>query len=177
MIQTARLILRLPEPRDRALLHAMWADPAVMADLGPVKSAAESDATIAKHDSYRPHGLGFWVVEQREGAPCIGFCGLKGGAEDTPIDGELEIGWMLATAYWGQGYAFEAAAASLAWGWANTSAPRIVAITAARNAKSQRLMVKLGMKHRDGADFDHHRFAIDDPLQRTVVYDISRPLI
>ena len=47
MIETERLILRLPEPRDRDALHAMWADPAVMAELGPVKDEAASDAVLA----------------------------------------------------------------------------------------------------------------------------------
>ena len=64
-IVTERLILRLPEPRDRAALHAMWADPEVMAELGPVKDAAASDAVLAKHDGYRHEGLGFWTVERR----------------------------------------------------------------------------------------------------------------
>ena len=36
MIDTKRLILRVPTPIDRAPLHAMWADPRVMADLGVV---------------------------------------------------------------------------------------------------------------------------------------------
>ncbi len=175
MIETDRLILRLPEPRDRLALHAMWADPVMMADLGPVKTPEDSDATIARHDSYRPQGLGFRVVEEKGGAPVIGFCGLKAGAADTPIEGEVEIGWMLSPPFWGKGYAFEAAAAILAWGWGHTPAPRIVAITAALNAKSRRLMEKLGMAHRAGADFDHPRFAPGDRLRRTVIYDIQRP--
>ena len=48
-IETERLILRAPEPGDRAPLHAMWADERVMADLGPVKSAADSEAALARH--------------------------------------------------------------------------------------------------------------------------------
>lgn len=175
MIETARLLMRVPESRDHPTLHAMWADPRVMADLGPVKDAAASDATIAKHDGYRPRGLGFWVVERRAIPGVVGFCGLKEGAEETPIEGEVEIGWMLAVETWGQGFGFEAASASLAWGWANTSAGRIVAITAARNRKSRNLMTKLGMEQRVGADFEHPRFAPDDPLRHSVIYEVGRP--
>lgn len=175
MIETPRLVLRAPEPRDRAALHAMWADPMVMADLGPVKTPEDSDLTIARHAAYGDRGLGFWVVDERGGAPCIGFCGLKPGAEESPIEGELEIGWMFRVAFWGRGYAKEAASASLAWGWHHFAAPRIVAITAERNVNSRRLMERLGMHYRSGADFDHPRFAIGDPLRRTVIYDIARP--
>ncbi|HVJ01524.1 MAG TPA: GNAT family N-acetyltransferase [Sphingomonas sp.] len=175
MIESARLILRVPEPRDRPALYAMWADPQVMADLGPVKDAEASDAVLAKHDRYRGDGLGFLAVERREDGAVIGFCGLKPGAEDTPIEGELEIGWTLATPYWGRGYAREAAVACIEWAWANTDAPRIVAITSAGNERSRGLMVRLGMVYLPGFDFHHPLFASGDPLGDTVTYAIDRP--
>ena len=176
MIETERLILRPPTEADRAGLHAMWADPAVMVDLGPVKSPEESDATIALHAGYGPsHGLGFWIVEQRADHEVIGFCGLKPGADNTPIEGDVEIGWMLARPWWGMGYAYEAACASLDWGWAHLAAPRIAAITAARNLRSQGLMERLGMVRLPADDFVHPRFAADNPLRHSVVYAIDRP--
>jgi len=165
MIETPRLILRVPVAADRPAPRAMWADPRVMADLGPVKDAAASDATLDRHDGYRGAGLGFWVVERREDGAVIGFCGLKPGAENTPIAGEIEIGWLLAAPFWGAGYAQEAAQASLDWGWTNTGAPRIIAITAARNMKSQKLMERLGMRRLAGGDFDHPLYAEGDPLR------------
>jgi RimJ/RimL family protein N-acetyltransferase len=173
VIETERLILRAPEPRDRAALHAMWADPRVMADLGPVKSAADSDATIARHAGYAP--LGFWTVERRDDGRLAGFCGLKPGAPNTPIEGMLEIGWMLAVAHWRQGFAFEAAAASLAWGWRNRPDDAIVAITAKGNGKSRALMERLGMSWQPQMDFIHPLFAADDPRAETVTYRIARP--
>ncbi len=176
MIATERLLLRPPAPGDRAALHAMWADPRVMAELGPVKSAAESDATIARHQGYRtPHGLGFWVTALRETDRAIGFCGLKPGAEDTPAAGEVEIGWMIAAEHWGHGYAREAAEASLGWAWANTPAARVVAITSARNAKSRALMQRLGMVHLPECDFGHPLYPPGDPLRASVLYAIVRP--
>ena len=50
MIETERLILRKPRPSDHEALFAMWADPAMMADLGPVKDRAMSEATLARID-------------------------------------------------------------------------------------------------------------------------------
>lgn len=173
MIETERLILRVPEPADREPLHAMWADPAVMRDLGPTKSAAESDASLARHLGYAP--LGFRAVIRREDGATIGFCGLKPGASDTPIAGLLEVGWMLATPYWGRGYAREAAAAAIGWGWANRDDDAIVAITARQNAKSRALMARLGMVHVPELDFRHPLFAADDPRADTVTYRIARP--
>lgn len=175
MIATERLILRLPEPRDRAALHAIWADAEVMADLGPVKDAAASDAVLAKHDGYRHEGLGFWSVEHRESGACIGFCGLKRGDAHHPIAGEVEAGWIIARDHWRQGYALEAMAAALDWGWVNIATDRIVAITAAVNVKSQRLMERLGMARLAGGDFDHALLAPGDRLCPTVTYAIRRP--
>lgn len=175
MIETARLVLRRDTPADRAALHAMWADPRVMADLGPVKSAEASDAALAKHAGYHDQGLGFWVVERREDGAVIGFCGLKPGAPDTPIAGALEIGWMLAVPYWRQGYAQEAAAASMDWAWRHRDDDAIVAITARQNAKSRDLMERLGMAHVPALDFAHPLFTIDDPRRDTVTYRIARP--
>lgn len=173
MIETERLILRAPEPRDREPLHAMWADPRVMADLGPVKSAADSDASLARHAGYAP--LGFLAVVRREDAATIGFCGLKPGAPDSPIADMLEVGWMLAVPYWGFGYAREAATAAIAWGWANRADDAIVAITSRQNGRSRALMTRLGMVHVPELDFRHPLFAADDLRADTVTYRILRP--
>jgi RimJ/RimL family protein N-acetyltransferase len=175
VVETERLILRAPVAADRAALHAMWADPLVMATLGPVKSAAESDATIERHRGYGRVGLGFWVVERRDTAETIGFCGLKPGAENTPIAGEVEIGWLIARDHWRQGFAREASAASLDWAWANTSAPRVVAITSARNLPSQALMTQLGLQRLHALGFVHPALSGDPDLRETVVFAIDRP--
>lgn len=174
-IETERLTLRLPEPRDRAALHAMWADPLVMADLGPVKTADDSDAALARHAEYGAAGLGFQAVERRDTGETIGFCGLKPGAEDTPIKGELEIGWMIGRAHWRQGFACEAAAAFVDWAWVHRAETRIVAITAACNAASRSLMTRLGMRYLPALDFAHPIYPEDSPLRDTVVYAINRP--
>ena len=175
MIETERLILRLPEPRDRDALHAMWADPAVMAELGPVKDEAASDAVLAKHDLYRHEGLGFWTVERREDGAMLGFCGLKRGDAHNPIAGEVEAGWIIAQPFWRRGYAFEAMTAAFAWGWVNLDPPRFVAITSAINRKSQRLMTRLGMHRLGDGDFYHALIAEGDPLRAMVTFAIDRP--
>lgn len=174
MIETPRLILRPTGPRDHDALHAMWSDPAVMRDLGPLKTRADSEATIARHEGYRAsEGLGFWTAERQADGAVIGFCGLKPGAADTPIAGDVEIGWLVAQPFWGQGYAREAAEASLAWGWENRPVARIAAIASASNLPSQALMRRLGMLW--FADFEHPLFAEGERLRASVAYAVERP--
>ncbi|MEI9927355.1 MAG: GNAT family N-acetyltransferase [Sphingomonas sp.] len=87
--------------------------------------------------------------------------------------GEIEIGWRLARGYWGQGYAREAAQASLDWGWANTDAATIAAITTANNLRSWGLMARLGMVRVPGDDFDHPQ--APPHLIPHITYRIARP--
>lgn len=175
MIETERLILRLPEDRDVPALRVMFANPEVMADLAPVKDDEGTAATLAKHDGFRHEGLGFWVVERREDGALVGFCGLKRGDAHNPIAGEVEAGWIIDQPYWRQGYAFEAMEAAIAWGWANTDASRIVAITSAVNVKSQKLMERLGMVRLSDGDFEHALFPEGHRLRSTVTFAINRP--
>lgn len=174
MIRTERLVLRDMEARDREALVAILADPVVMGDLVRAPTRDTAAASIDRHLGYRASkGLGFWTVEL-DGL-VAGLCGLKPGAPNTPIENELEIGWILAKACWGQGLATEAARASLDWAWSNTAAPRVVAITAAGHRKSQDVMARLGMARLGDGDFDHPLYAAEDPMRATVTFAIDRP--
>lgn len=174
MIETERLILRGWEDRDRPVFHGFCTDPRVMEHLGPPQSRAETDAALDRQNGFlRSHGYCFWAVERREDGALLGFCGLKPGAEDTPIEGEVEIGWRFGHEHWGRGYAREAAQASLDWGWTNLDAPAIAAITTIGNVRSWGLMERLGMVRAPEDDFDHPK-AIER-LRAHVTYRIARP--
>ncbi|PCD03455.1 GNAT family N-acetyltransferase [Sphingomonas spermidinifaciens] len=175
MIRTERLILRDWREADVAPFAAMGRDPEVMAYLGPMLDTHEVRAAIERQRGYQATlGHCFWALERLEDGAFLGFCGLKPGAAGTPIEGEVEIGWRLARDAWGQGYAREAAAASLDWGWAR-GMPRITAITVPANVRSWGLMERLGMRRLPDQDFAHPALAPDDPLSRHIVYAIDRP--
>lgn len=175
MIETARLILRLPRREDRPALYRMFADPEVMADLGPVKDEAATEAALAKHDADRWEGLGFQVVERRADAEVVGFCGLKRGDAHNPIAGEIEAGWIIDRPFWRNGFAREAMVAALAHGWTRPDVARIVAITSAVNLKSQELMRRLGMTRLPEGDFEHPLIPAGDRLRSMVTYAVGRP--
>ncbi|ACY16892.1 GNAT family N-acetyltransferase [Haliangium ochraceum] len=176
VIESERLRLRCWEPRDRAVLHAHCRDPEVMAYIGPVLDEQQADELLARQHRYlQEHGFCFWAVERKRDGALLGFCGLKPGAPDTPIADDVEIGWRFGREYWGRGYAREAAAASLAWGWRTLDAARIVAITVMQNQRSWRLMERLGMHRVAGGDFDHPAVPDGSPLKRAILYAIDRP--
>lgn len=175
VIVTGRLLLRGWRDADGDAFVAATNTPAVMEHLGGVEDPARLKSSVARQQALQAgHGYCFWIVERRADGELLGFCGLKPGDVGS-IDGEIEIGWRLRADAWGQGYSREAAAASLAWGWANLAAPRIAAITVAANARSWGLMERLGMKRRPDMDFAHPAFAAGHPLSAHICYVIDRP--
>jgi RimJ/RimL family protein N-acetyltransferase len=176
MIETPRLTLRNWQDSDRLPFNAMGRDPAVMEHLGPLQSQADTDAAITRLQTVAAaHGHTFWVIERREDAEFLGFCGLKIAPEQIPgIEDAVEIGWRLRSDSWGKGYAREAAQASLDWGWANLAIDRIIAITTPDNVRSQGLMLRLGMVRRPDLDFDHPALAPNDPLRPHITFEIHK---
>lgn len=178
MIETERLILRGWRDGDVAPFHAMGNDPEVMRYLGPPMALGDAqDACDRMNAILAEHGYCFWAVERRADGAFLGFCGIKPGPPDTPIADEIEIGWRLRRDAWGQGYAREAAQASLDWGWGNTGAPDIAAITSIDNVRSWGLMERLGMTRDRAGDFDHPAVPVGDSLRPHIVYRIARPAI
>lgn len=175
MIETERLILRVPEPRDRAALVGMFTNQQVMAQLFPGMDEAAADAVIAKHDRLRGEGLGFLAVERREDGAMVGFCGLKRGEPHAPIAGAVEAGWIIDLPWWRRGYAREAMEAVLARAWQQIVEDRIYAITSAVNLKSQALMARLGMARLADGDYLSASFPEGHELRPTVTFAIERP--
>jgi RimJ/RimL family protein N-acetyltransferase len=175
VIETERLTLREWQDADLPPFAAMGRDPDVMAFIGPLQGKDEARAAIERQRGFQAvHGHCFWAVERRDDGMFLGFCGLKPGAAGTPIAHDVEIGWRLARHAWGQGYAREAAAATLDWGWAQ-GMPRIAAITVPANVRSWRLMERLGMRRLPDQDFAHPALGPDDPLSHHIVYVIDHP--
>jgi RimJ/RimL family protein N-acetyltransferase len=74
----------------------------------------------------------------------------------------------------GHGYATEAARAALRYGFDTLGLEDIIAITAVGNARSRRVMTRLGMVYHPDEDFDHPRVPADSPILRHVLYRIDK---
>ena len=139
-------------------------------------SRTEAALLLARLEGgFERDGYGFWAVELRDDGTLAGFVGLSPVAEDMSFAPAVEVGWRLARDQWGRGIAYEAAEATLAHGFTVLGVDEIVAYTTVRNARSRRLMERLGMSHDPRADFDHPRIEPASPVARHVVYRIGRP--
>ncbi len=174
-LTTSRLLLRPWRDADGDPFAAMCADQLVMEFFPKLLDRAESDATIDRiQDHFARHGYGLWAVEIVDVAPFAGFVGLSIPQFDAHFTPCVEVGWRLARDHWGQGYASEAAQASLEFGFRQLGLDEIVSMTAVANLRSRRVMQRIGMTHTPADDFDHPKLAADDPLCRHVLYRLPR---
>lgn len=177
MIQTGRLLLRPWRETDKDDYVRIINTPAMMEHFGGPQRREVHDALIDRMMAAQSRdGHCMWAVEGRATRELIGICGVRiGGYEGTPVPEVLEIGWRIAEPWWGRGIAREAAAASLAWAWANTDRPFVAAWTNPANERSWGLMQRLGMVRRPELDFRHPQYGPDDPLGEMIVYVVDRP--
>jgi RimJ/RimL family protein N-acetyltransferase len=174
-IRTERLLLREWRDSDRAPYAALNADPEVVEHLGGALDRAASDAMIERIVArWAADGHGLWAVERLDDGTFIGFVGLAAPAFEASFTPCVEVGWRLARAAWGHGFATEAAREALRFGFETLGLDEIVSFTVPANGRSRAVMERLGMI-RDPADvFDHPNRPPGDPLRRHVLYRLSR---
>lgn len=152
MIETDRLLLRLPRVEDAPGLLEAFADPEAMRFIGDGSTAdlAGSEEAVARWlERWNAWGIGMFVVERREDARVLGRAGfLRWDAETWEIGGsETELGWGLAQAHWGHGYATEAALALRDWAFGERGLTRLISLIQHGNVRSFRVAEKLGERY------------------------------
>ncbi|HEY4398166.1 MAG TPA: GNAT family N-acetyltransferase [Acidimicrobiia bacterium] len=174
-LRTPRLLLRRWRDTDRPPFAAMNADPLVMEHFPATLRPEESDDLVDRIAAgFEERGWGLWAVEVPGTAPFAGFIGLNPATFDAPFTPAVEVGWRLARPYWGQGYATEGARAALSFGFTELALEEIVSFTTHGNARSRRVMERLGMRHDPADDFGNPNLPVGDPLRPHVLYRLDR---
>lgn len=175
-LHTERLLLRRWTKADREPFAAINADPDVMRCLlGPL-SREDSDAMIDRIEGhFDRNGFGFWAVELPSGPGLIGMVGLAVVGFEANFTPAVEIGWRLASDQWGRGYATEAAAVAMRFGFENLGLSEVVAFTLPGNLASRAVMERLGMTHDPADDFEHPKLPQGHPFRRHVLYRATNP--
>jgi RimJ/RimL family protein N-acetyltransferase len=171
---TARLRIRQWRAEDYQPFAAINGDPKVMeyfpATLDRKASDVLADRLRAHIDE---HGWGFWAVERLDTGEFIGFVGLQIPGVALPFMPCVEIGWRLAAAYWGQGFAAEAAVGALRIGFEQLQLAEIVSFTAQTNRRSRAVMERIGMQD-TGVSFQHPSVPRGHVLRPHCLYLMSR---
>lgn len=145
ILETSRLTLRLIRAHDAPFILRLLNEPSFLRFIGDrgVRTLDDARAYIENGPgaSYARHGFGLWLAELRDSATPIGMCGLL--KRDTLDD--VDIGFAFLPAWWGQGFAHEAAAAVMDHARYSLGIARVVAIVSPENASSIRLLEKIGL--------------------------------
>lgn len=145
-IVTERLRLRRSRPEDAEPISTYRSDPEVHRHQGWDRTDAEGIRLEIEVMRRRSPGEPGWVqftVEERETGELVGDVGLS-VAEAEP--GVVKIGYTIAPAFQGRGYATEAVAALVRYAFESLGAQVVRAHASAENAASIRVAEKIGMR-------------------------------
>lgn len=139
-LRTARLTVRPFEHGDRDALVALMGDPVVTARTdGPVPPdrAAEIHARFVAQSAPRDF-IGF-AAERSDTGAFVGMASLQ-----RRESGLLELGFLLASAHWGQGFGTELASAVARWALDERGEPGLLASVDLGHTPSERILARLG---------------------------------
>ncbi|MEV6393856.1 GNAT family N-acetyltransferase [Streptomyces sp. NPDC051907] len=147
-IQTPRLLLRRWSDDDLVPMAEINADPDVMQwiDDGSVRDLEQTaDAIEHLEEEWDEEGFGIFAVELLASGELAGFTGLSVPTFLPEVLPAVEIGWRLGRPFWGQGYASEAAQATLEFALQDRGLDRVISICRVGNEASENVIRKLGM--------------------------------
>ncbi len=169
VVETARLILRHFHINDTEAMNRVFGDAEVM-QFGPgvqTPQWVQSWLQDCLENYYQKWGFGPWAVLEKQHRETVGYCGLFyfsniGGQP------EVEIGYRLARAFWGQGYATEAVLAVRNYGFNVLGLSRLIAMIDPQNVASIHVAEKAGMRYEKDVMFEgythpDHIYAITNP--------------
>lgn len=143
-LATPRLTLRRLRFDDAPFLVKLLNEPSFLQNIGDrgVRNVEDAHRYLREGPMvmYEKFGFGLWHAALNNGVP-VGMCGLL----KRDILPDADVGYAFLPQFWGQGLAFEAAAATLRHGAEKFGLTRVVAVVSEGNAGSIRVLEKLGM--------------------------------
>jgi RimJ/RimL family protein N-acetyltransferase len=146
-IETGRLLIRKWDvENDLDDAFAFYGDEETMRFIpGGVKDREQTRASLQRmFDRDQEDGFGIWPVVHKTDARVIGVCGVF----HIPDHGtDVEIAWLFNKAYYGRGYATEAARVVMQFAFDELRLPILYALIHQDNAASIRVAERLGMDY------------------------------
>ncbi len=173
LFRSERLGFRNWKSSDVSLLAAINQDPLVMEFFPKTISESETAAFVLRmQEQQLKNGFCYFAVDQLSTGNFIGFIGLceqNYPADFTPC---VDIGWRLAQAAWGKGFATEGAKRCLTYAFESLGLNKILSIAPTINIKSEQVMKKIGM--RKVKEFPHPLLSDYEKLQNCVLYEVEK---
>ena len=145
-LETARLSLRRFEFDDAPFIVDLLNQPSFLANIGDrgVRNLDDAHRYLREGPMamYERHGFGLWRASRRSDDEFVGMCGLL----KRDILPDVDVGYAFLPQHWGQGYAFEAANATIGHGARQFGLQRIIGVVSDHNVASIRVLEKVGMR-------------------------------
>ena len=163
------IILRQWRDSDLEPFAAMNRDLEVMRYFPSLPSREQSEAFLVRQRALiEQRGWGLWALDVD--GTFAGFAGLATPSFAAPFMPCVEVGWRLRPEYWGRGIGHQVGLQSLDHAFRVLKLPEIVSFTASVNARSRRLMERLGLAHDAAGSFDHPSIPEGHELRPHVLY-------
>jgi len=146
ILETERLYFRRLAVDDLDALFTLYHSPEVRKYYSegiPTYEETRQELEWIINECYVTYGFGMWATIHKETGKFIGRCGLC--PMDIEEHEEIEVAYMLAQEYWGQGLATEAAQAILRYGFEQVGLSRLICVINPGNRASSRVAMKIGM--------------------------------
>jgi RimJ/RimL family protein N-acetyltransferase len=144
-LQSERLGFRHWSLDDLSLAMGLWGDADVTKLIGGPFSETQVNARLRQEIARQEeHGIQYWPLFLLTTGEHVGCCGLRPYNLTAPI---YEIGFHIRKAFWGQGYAFEAAQVVIRYAFDTLGAAGLFAGHNPANQASGRLLKKLGFQY------------------------------
>lgn len=147
IIETERLSLEEVEQKDAPFIFELLNAPSWIQNIGDrgIKTLKDAENYIEKSfsKSYQENGFGLYKMVLKTTDKPIGICGLV----NRPTLPNVDIGFALLPKFERQGYAYEAAQATMDFAKSTLGLTTILGITIAENLGSRRLLEKIGLRY------------------------------
>lgn len=144
-LETARLSLRRLDFDDAPFVVRLLNEPSFLQNIGDrgVRSIEDAHRYLSEGPlaMYERFGFGLWHTARKSDGAAVGMCGLL-RRDNLP---DVDLGYAYLPEYWGQGFAFEAAEATLRHAAKKFGLRRIIGVVSAGNTGSIRVLEKVGM--------------------------------
>lgn len=149
-------------------------DPVVMEHFAGPMTRQDTEAFVDRiMGHWQERGWGLWALERLDTGEFIGFTGLWPVRFESAFEPKVEVGWRLAAAHWGRGFATEAARAALEFAFDTLGWDEVTSFTTVGNERSRAVMERLGMRRDPAGDFEHPSVPEGHPVRPHVLYRIS----
>jgi [ribosomal protein S5]-alanine N-acetyltransferase len=170
ILESERLLFRPHEPTDLDSFCAMEMDPEFRLYVGGhARSREDAERKFPRGQLGKvADRLSVWAAVLKANGQYVGRCGLYPhlDADARTVDGEAALSFYFGREHWGLGFASEAGAAFIKFGWEELRLARIVATVQVENGASAHILQKLGFElvaTERGSHRSFFKFALASP--------------